>query len=493
MPQTMTRMDLSLKRREIVDSQKWYWFDRIGWGPHRHQILMHQSLARERWEISGRRGGKSESIGHEASAYMVSGPFNVLLLGPTYDDTYKEFRVVMRDVLHEANPHRGSGMRVLDNKQAGSLYIKLPNGAFLEGKSAGQPTRSPIIGEEYDLMVLCEAAKIAGLGGEGGLWETQLQGNLTSRLGDLLGGTTPAGKDDFLYPRVLKGLSGTDPDIWAHQFPAFANPNYPEDVNKQRKNMSERAFREQVLGEFVSWSGAIWLEDCGFAPETHTFAPFRVPAYWNRVEVIDPGFSDYFAWIAAVKDEDDNLYGVDEFRTKKTRYKDLARMIIQHRIAMYGDDYKEVGNRTRVYVDPEDPRCRAEISAEAREMDEVIRCFPADNNVFAGFEAGSVRFRTNTAFLFNTLFNSIDALSNHEWQEGLDTKGRHREKRDEYKHFSDLWRYLMLAHIRPSKKPERVANPNTWTYRDLYNSLQPSAGLFGSSFGKFKQSFGNRV
>lgn len=486
----MTKAELSRNRRQIVDSQKWYWFDRIGWRPHRHQILFHQSQARERYLCAGRRGGKTEPAGKEAGSYMISGPYSVLLVGPTYDDTYKEFRVVKNDVLHPANPHKVESLQ--DNKSAGNLYIRLSNGAFLEGRSAREPKKSPIIGEEYDLMILCEGAQISGLGGEGGLWESQLRGNLTTRLGDLVVPTTPAGKDNFLYPRFMVGLSGQDSGVWAHQFPAFANPAYLEDPEELRKKMSERAFREQVLGEFVSWAGAIWLEDCGFVPERHIIAPFNVPAWWNRVEIIDPGFSDYFAWIAAVVDEEGNLFVVDELRAKRTRYKDLVNGIIQHRKMMYGEEYQEIGKKTPVYVDPEDPRCRTEISTAAREIDETIKCLAADNDVFAGFEAGSVRFRTDTCFLFNTLPNSKDALENHEWQEGLDNKGRHREKRDEYKHFSDLFRYLMLKAPRASKRPERKKSM-IWTYRDLYEDVHPSSSLFGRSMEEFRKGHARRI
>lgn len=485
MTEALSRADLSLNRRQVVDSQKWYWFDQIGWYPHRYQILAHQCVARNRYTCAGRRGGKTAWAAKEAGAYMIAGPYAVQLVGPTYDDTYKEFRDIRDDMRHPANPH--TIIRLLDNKQSGDLYITLSNGAILEGRSAREPKKSPIIGDEFDLMILCEGAKIKGLGGDGGLWETQLVGNLDSRLGDLIIPTTPAGKDNFLYPRFMAGLSRENEDDWSLQWPSYANPAYLEDPVEKRKRMSARSFREQVLGEFVSWSGAIWLEDCGFEPEKHVIAPFRIPTWWNRTEVIDPGFSGWFAWIAAVKDDEGRIFGVQEFRAKRERYKDLAHAIIQQRKFMYGDEYKEVGNRTRVLVDPEDPRCIAAISAEAREAGESIRCMKADNSVFQGFEAASTYFMTDSCFLFSTMQNSIDALSNHEWDESLDSNGNHREKRDEWKHFSDVWRYLLLKPSRSSTRPNKPVNPNTWTYKDLYDSLKPQTHLFGSDFDTFKR------
>lgn len=481
----MARVDLSLNRRQIVDSQKWFWFEQIGWHPHRYQIQAHQNIARERYTTAGRRGGKSEWAGHEASAYMVAAPFSVLLVGPIYDDVQNEFDVILRDVRHPNCPHEIT--RVIDNAQAGNLVIELSNGAKVVGKSTAQTSKSPIIGKEYDLLILCEGAKINNLGGDSGIWETQLRGNLMSRLGDLIVPTTPNGKDDWLYPRFLEGLSGKNPDRWSLQWPAWANPTFLEDVVKLRSEMSWRAFQEQVLGLFVSWSGSIWVEDCGFDKNKHVIPPFSIPSWYNRHEVIDPGHSGNFAWMASVIDEMGIRYIVDEFQVPKTRYKDLTVQILRHRALMYPPG--KIPKNIPVYVDPSSPRTVHEISAEAMEMGEEIACLPADNNIMSGFEFGSRRFRSDSLFVFSTCNQIIDAFLYHEWGGNVNNKGK-VEARDVYKHLSDTGRYSMLAPLHASIKPVEQT-PGTWTYKELYDQTRGFVdGGFGMPFTQWRNTFG---
>ncbi|KKN55836.1 hypothetical protein LCGC14_0578270 [marine sediment metagenome] len=446
----------------------------MGYTPHRYQLVFHTAQARERYDCAGRRGGKTEGAAQEAGAYML-GPYRVCLLGPTYNDVYKEFRVIRDFVRHPAYPWGID--RLVDNKDNGNLIIKTSIGAELEARSAANITKSPVIGEEYDLLILSEGAKINGLGGEGGLWESQLRGNLTTRLGDLIVPTTPAGKDDWLYPRFLSGLKGDDPERFAIQFPAFANPIYYEDLGRMYRLMSRRAFREQVLGDFVSWTGAIWTEDCGWDERRHIIKYFRPPAWWNRVEIIDPGWSDDLAWAAAVIDHLGRVYIVDEFSMKKTSYEAIASHIIQRRRMMYGKD--DVPNMIPVYVDPEDPRCAYEISKAATEMGELIATTPADNDVTNGFLMASARIRSNMLYLTNNCVGIAEALGNHEWSGKENTRGK-VEKRDRYKHYSDLIRYLQLASLRPSILPLPITTKKE-TFEDMLNG------------NKQKQQFGMGV
>lgn len=480
----LSRRELSERRREIVDSQKWYWFESIGWHPHRYQVAAHRSLARERYTTAGRRGGKSEWAGHEASAYMVSGPYDICLVGPTYDDVSNEFSVIVRDLRHDACPHEID--RLVENSSAGNLLIRLSNGSSCIGKSAANVLKSPIIGKEYDLMILCEGAQIRNMGGDHGLWETQLRGNLMSRLGDLIVPTTPIGQDGWLYPRFLDGLSGKNPRRWSLQWPAWANPSYLEDPIELRREMSWRAFQEQVLGLFVSWGGSIWVEDCGFDVNRHIVDVFDVPNWWNRHEVIDPGFSGDFAWIAVVVDPSGVRYIVDEFSRKRTRYRDLASEILNRRDIMYSGS---IPDNIPVYIDPEDPRACLEIAEAAGELGGEILTLPADNNVMSGFERGSQRFRSDRLFIFRSCSGVIDALLYHEWG-GVTARGK-QEKRDEWKHYSDIVRYSQLAPLHPSIRPEPVGS-GSWTFRDLYSGVSGGiASGFGMPFSQWRMMHGS--
>lgn len=400
------------------------------------------------------------------------GPYRICLLGPTYNDVYKEFRVIRDFVRHPAYPWGID--RLVDNKDNGNLIIKTSIGAELEARSAANITKSPVIGEEYDLLILSEGAKIVGLGGDGGLWESQLRGNLTTRLGDLVVPTTPAGKDDWLYPRFLSGLKGDDPERFAIQFPAFANPIYYEDLGRMYRLMSRRAFREQVLGDFVSWTGAIWPEDCGWDEKRHLVNYFTPPSWWNRIEIIDPGWSDDLAWIAAVVDHAGRVYIVDEFSMKKTSYEAIASAIVQRRAMMYGKD--NVPDMIPVYVDPEDPRCAYELSKAAVSLGESITTLSADNDVTNGFLMASARVRSNMMYVANNCVGVAESLTNHEWSGKMNSRGK-VEQRDRYKHYSDTVRYLQLASIQPSVPPIPITAKRE-TFEDMMNG-QKSKRQFG--------------
>lgn len=485
----LERREFSLNRRKIVDSQKWHWFEQIKWSPHKYQSSAHASKARFRFTCAGRRGGKTAWASKEAGSYMIAGPFRIWLCGPDYDAVMMEFRDILQDMRHPANPHVITRLR--DNRDSGKLSIVLSNGAEVEGKSLGQPEKSPPVGEEIDLLILCEGAKIRNFGGEGGIWETDLKGNLGTRLGDVIGPTTPAGKDNWWYPNFTKGLSRTDPDYFSLQWPSWANPTFLEDPKKLRASMSRRAFEEQHLGLFVSWSGAIWIEDCGYDEKRHIVAPFKYPSWWRRIEVLDPGFSDYLAWLAAVIDPDGNVYIVDEFKCKRESHKQVVRRIINHRKVVYSDSGIPKGIIT--YVDPEDPSCAFHLMEAANELREIendddyqMICTSANNNVSAGFDVGAVYFANDKLHIFSPLQNVRDALGNHEWSDTLNSKGRHIERRDEYKHFSDLVRYLMLSNLRSSTLPKRTI-VGRFGMRDLLGDVKSERSLRGLGFEQFKR------
>jgi hypothetical protein len=478
------RKYLSLHRREIVDAQKWYWFDQIDWYPHRGQMAAHQAVARDRYTTSGRRGGKTAWVSKEASAYAVAGPFRIWFAGPNYDLVMMEWNNFIKSLEHPANPHRF--IHKFSSPLGGNIYMDMSNGASAKGVSLAQPEKNPKVGEEVDLLVLCEGARINGLGGEGGIWEDQLAGNLDSRLGDMVCPTTPKGKDNWLCPRFELAAAGKDPDGWALRWPAWENvEGFLESPIRKWHKLSRRAFMQEVLGMFVSWAGAIWIEDCGFDPDIHVIPRMAdVPNWWNRVEIIDTGWSDYAVWIAAVMDEGGVLHIVDEYKCKFTMYRDFAAEIIRRRKIMYPEG---IPQHIPVYVDPEEPRAREEMLIQSRLVDpqNLITCLPANNDVMAGFEAGATRLKTGLMKVTKNCEYIIDSLTNHEWSENVKSNGDKVQKRDAGIHGSDVARYLQLAPLRASKRPQ-VITPGQFGMADLLK-LDDRASLLGMTLEEWRR------
>jgi len=481
-----TRGELSLRRREIVDRQKWYWFDKIGWEPHRGQMPMHLSKARKRLSCAGRQGGKTAWASVEASAYMIAGPFKVWFGGPSYDLVSREWENFVKCIQHPANPHRI--LYLNSNKNAGTLYCRLSNGSTAEGKSLDIAAKSPAIGEAIDLFVGCEFAQQRHIGGDTGIWNGQIEGNLMTRRGDVIIPTTPKGKDKWLYPLFELGMSGADPEVFSHQWPSWENPAWMEDPVALRRRMSKRAFDEQVRGLFISWSGAIWLVDCMYDPDKHIEEPIpNIPSWWNRIEVIDPGFSDWLFWIAAVIDSSGDIHIVDEFQAKQMRWEDLAKVIYEKRVKMYGKD--NLPSHVPIYVDPESPRARSELANAGLKLNPPIslQCIPAVNDVWAGFSSAMGYFGGDKEFISKSCPLVIEALENHEWSERYTAKGNRVELRDEYKHASDVMRYLQMVTIRPSIQPQRIKPKFGIGYDDLMVGVDSNAMSPGMPMSQFNR------
>ncbi len=488
-----TRKEISLQRQEMVSAVRWSWFDEIGYKPHRFQWNMHESDARYRTSCAGRRGGKTEWAGREGSAYMVAGPFRVWIVAGSYELGEREFRVIENSLAHPANHYKM--VERTYNKKAGQMHIKLSNGAEVDVISIDKPRKSAH-GEEVDLIILSEAGLMDNIGGESGVWNKTLVGAMSTRVAEIITPTTPQGQDDFLYPMFMQGLvpdshlstfrlpndkivdlinyyqytGGHNPDYFSLQWPSWANiEGYMEDVAKQFKELPFRIFMEQVAGFFVKWSGSIWLNDFCYDPNKNVIDARFIPTWWRRIEVIDPGFSGMFAWIAAYVDDMGNVYVVDEYTAKRTLFEDHVKEIKRRRTEFFykyqyldGTAYQE--GYTPVYVDPEDPQCRAELQQLG------LMCLPADNDVVGGFQAGGVRFKAGVLNLTTDCVKIDKALRNHEWAKSRQEGGKIKEANDVWKHLSDCIRYLNLAAIWAADMPA-IIEESKETVGDMLNAV----------------------
>lgn len=480
--QDIARREISLARQSMVSATRWGWFNDIGWEPHLHQVWAHDSDARYRLTCAGRRGGKTEWAAKEMSAYMVSGPFRCWIVAPSYELGWKEFRVILKDLHHQAMPYRI--VNEYSSIKGGNLYISLSNGAECQVISIDKPKKSAH-GDEVDLIILSETALMDNLPGEDGVWNKTLLGAMASRLAEVIIPTTPQGEDDFLYPMFMKGLVPDspyskydlggkiidlpkyyksnvehDPDYFSLQWGAWLNKEgFLEDVAKLYKEKPYRIFMEQVAGFFVKWSGSIWLNDFCYDPATCVIDSFITPYWWRRIEVIDPGFSGLFAWLAALVDEDGNVYVIDEYSAQRTEYEyhaiEIKRRRKEYAAKNKYPSKKETEDYIPIYVDPEDPQCAAELNARG------LTCTAADNNVVGGFQSGAFRFKNGTLKIFRNCEKIDRALRNHEWMKQKHDGAKAKEANDVWKHFSDIIRYLNLAAIWAAEKPKTVSDVET--------------------------------
>lgn len=118
-------------------------FARVGYEPHREQLLYHNSRARFRIPVCGRRFGKSYMAGHELEPRLFVPGKMSWIVGPTYDLAEKEFRVVWDDLIIKMEMGRDKRIKRAYNKKQGNMYIEFPWQTRLEARALAVDTPIP--------------------------------------------------------------------------------------------------------------------------------------------------------------------------------------------------------------------------------------------------------------------------------------------------------------------------------------------------------------
>lgn len=222
-------------------------FELAGYTPHANQMLIHESRARMRVVVCGRRFGKSTLAAFEAIAAAAVGG-RVWAVAPDYD-----LASIVFD--EAANACLNTGLKdLLANEPRtakGQQLIQFKSGGWIVGKSSIKP-RS-LVGRGLDLIVFDEAAKETNPE----VWYANLRPALTDRYGALLAITTPMGDDWLkgLFERGYTGRAGYE----SFQMPSYANPLLdPSEIDQARTEVPDALFRQEYLAEFLDSEGAVF-------------------------------------------------------------------------------------------------------------------------------------------------------------------------------------------------------------------------------------------
>lgn len=463
------------QRRESIENVKWWLFDRFDYEPHTAQCDFHESDARFRMIIAGTRGGKSRAAGEEAVPYLFAGSTQIWIVGQNYALTAKEFKYV-HDRMTSPQVYDMMGGTPIDrlvyNESQGNMEIRTKWGSWIKCISLERPGAA--FGEEVDLIIMSEAAQIRR---PKDVYERVLRGRLASRLGDVIIPTTPAGRtnrwdsDGWLFNMYERGLNPDEKNYFTREWPSWENPTFKEDVDELKRELDPKVFSEQYEGKFMVFSGAVYGE---FDSRIHVTRPFKPPTHWYRYEAIDPGFSGRFVWISCVMSEAGNLYIVDEYSDQKRRYEERAQEIMNHRCEQYGIPHgmwdtfsKHHDIKTLLYIDPEDPQCRAEFTALG------LPGLGADNNIPVGVDRVARRLRSSSTYrprLYVTAncIETIEAFEFHSWGDKTSRASApgevdmRRPANDKWKHWMDCVRYVCIGNLVTSPPPpEQPATQET--------------------------------
>jgi hypothetical protein len=165
-----------------------------------------------------------------------------------FSPTYRHLTDVWRelcDVLAAVIVDRSQAERRLDLLGGGSVEMWSLD-------TAGDAAR----GRKYKTVVLDECALVPDLEHA---WQSSIRQMLSDLQGDAWFLSTPRSISHYFHTLFARGVDSEREDWAAWQMPTSANPYIrPEEIEAARQDMSELAFRQEYLGEFVSWEGSVF-------------------------------------------------------------------------------------------------------------------------------------------------------------------------------------------------------------------------------------------
>lgn len=277
-------------------------FSQIGYVPHREQLLFHNSKARFRVPVCGRRFGKSKMAGSDLEPHLFLPKMMDWIIGPTYDLGEKEFRVVWDDLIIKLQMGKDKRIKKAYNKKQGNMYIEFPWHTRLEVRSADHPEN--LVGEALDRAILSEAAKH-----KVETWERFIRPALADKRGRADFPTTPEGFN-WLHALWQLGRNPKFPAFESWQFPSWANHViYPDGINDDeiellRATTTPEWFAQEIGADFASFVGKIFPE----WDESIHVSEVKYNPNWPNYIAFDWGYTNPLAAIEFQISPRDEIY-----------------------------------------------------------------------------------------------------------------------------------------------------------------------------------------
>lgn len=218
----------------------------ISWKPFREQEKIIKTLDGKIRDIrlsAGRRWGKSMLCAYLMLREALYEKRHIALIAPTYDLADRVFAHLL-DFINSGYPDL--------SKYASSRIpqkLETPWGSWIRCKSADSP--EGILGEEYDLVILDEAARVGKR-----TWEQYISPGLTSRKGKSVMISTPHGQDFFYneYMRCKDSKEGK-----SFHFSSLDSPYFSKDEwERQKKLIPNDVFMQEYEASFLPDAAAVF-------------------------------------------------------------------------------------------------------------------------------------------------------------------------------------------------------------------------------------------
>jgi len=250
-----------------------YW-NLINYEPFKQQREVHDSPARFRVDVAGRRFGKSLSAAREAEPSIIPGNTRGWIVAPTYELGDK----IAREINNNFD-YLGIEYKVKKEIYGALRYFKTYNNSELWVKSADDP-RS-LVGEGLDYLIVDEAAQIHKI-----IWERDLRATLADRQGWALFKTTPRGYN-WIYDLYEMGQSDDFKNWASWRHPSWLSPYFKDNIEDIKREVTKATFLQEYGAEFTTFAGKVYP----FNRELHAAVILPYIKEWETFVSIDFGYN----------------------------------------------------------------------------------------------------------------------------------------------------------------------------------------------------------
>jgi len=282
-------------------------WSKVGYKPHPKQALFHNSEARFKVPVCGRRFGKSKMAAMEALPELFRPDTLGWIVGPTYTLGAKEFDYVWDAIIHRLR--LGPFLkRKAYNVNTGDMYLEMPWNSKIEVKSADHP--DGLVGEGLDYVIVSEAAKQ-----KPSVWDKFLRPALADKAPRSWAAfpSTPEGHNWYyeLYQRGQVNSPTYSAQYESWNFPSWMNHYvYPmgerdPEILDQKRSEDDPWFWQEIGADFRSFVGKIYNE---WDDQIHIVRDYEYNPEWDNFMFFDFGFENPFVALDVQISPSEDIY-----------------------------------------------------------------------------------------------------------------------------------------------------------------------------------------
>lgn len=411
--------------------------------PHKYQKQFHNSKARFRTLIAGRRGGKTLSGTIEAlrfadlRAQELDRPTKGMIIAPTYP-MLKDVNIPM--FLDWCPSHTIKAWNKQDHK------MQLVNGSEITFRSGDNPDRLRGVG--LDWVWMDEASFM-----DREVWEVVYPA-LTDKGGYAWITTTPQGYD-WVYEGFYKPAVDKQDDYEAWRYTTEDNPYIDKLlIEKAKQDLSEVMFRQEYLASFEKFEGLIYPD---FEEEVHVKEP--PPKHPTDIFFVslDVGWNHPTAMILAKEDVNHNLYLIDEAREQYLDTKGISKQL-SALLMRNGLERHEI---SAFIIDPASKGTQqtSGMSMFDQLLEEGWGFIPGNNDVMAGINRVTRLLRERKVFISKRCEKIREEIRSYHWRKWKENSDVDRAKPFKLgEDLMDAFRYLVMS------RPDYFEHPQLDSY-----------------------------